>query len=102
MLLNVRLGNFVSKFECIDSNVYSYVLDYNSSIMPQVHHSMCIELWKLVERISEIFPDIEAARPRCSTGIQALCMLNRAIEKAKQLVQYCNESSKLYLVCNLR
>ncbi|XP_040370183.1 U-box domain-containing protein 5 isoform X2 [Rosa chinensis] len=63
----------------------------------EVHCSMCIQLWKLVERISKIFPDIEAARPRCSTGIQALCMLNRAIEKAKQLVQYCSESSKLYL-----
>ncbi|KAM5576440.1 U-box domain-containing protein 5 [Rosa sericea] len=63
----------------------------------KVHHSMCIELWKLVDRIAKIFPDIEEARPRCSTGIQALCTLNRAIEKAKLLVQYCSESSKLYL-----
>ncbi|KAK9902917.1 hypothetical protein M0R45_001430 [Rubus argutus] len=65
----------------------------------KVHRSMCIELSKLVDRISRIFPDIEAARPRGSTGIKALCMLNRAIEKAKQLLQYCSESSKLYLAC---
>ncbi|XP_050371921.1 U-box domain-containing protein 5 [Argentina anserina] len=63
----------------------------------KIHRTMCNELWNLVERISKIFPDIEAARPRCSTGIQALCMLNRAIEKTKQLVQCCSESSKLYL-----
>ncbi|XP_059639383.1 U-box domain-containing protein 5 isoform X2 [Cornus florida] len=63
----------------------------------QVHHLMCIELMTLVDRVSNIFPEIEAARPRCSTGIQALCCLNNAIEKAKLLLQHCSESSKLYL-----
>ena len=67
----------------------------------QVHYLLCKELLKLVDRISRIFPEIEAARPRCSAGIQSLCVLNRAIEKAKLLLQYCSESSKLYLVCNL-
>ncbi|KAI4314838.1 hypothetical protein L6164_027706 [Bauhinia variegata] len=63
----------------------------------KVHLTMCTELMKLVDRISRILPDIEAARPRCSSGIQALCLLNSAIDKAKLLLQYCCESTKLYL-----
>ncbi|XP_031255047.1 U-box domain-containing protein 5 isoform X1 [Pistacia vera] len=63
----------------------------------KVHRVMCTELMKLVERTANIFPQIEAARPRCSSGIQALCLLNNAIEKAKLILQYCSESSKLYL-----
>lgn len=59
---------------------------------------MCTEFLKLVNRISSIFPEIEAARPRCSSGIQTLCLLSRAIDKANSLLQYCSESSKLYLV----
>lgn len=63
----------------------------------KVHNLMCTELRALVDRVGRIFPDIEAARPRCSSGLQALCLLNNAIEKAKLLIQYCSESSKLYL-----
>ncbi|CAN6680349.1 unnamed protein product [Malus baccata var. baccata] len=63
----------------------------------KVHRLMCTELLRLVDRISRILPEIEAARPRCSTGIQALCLLNRGMEKAKLLLQNCSESSKLYL-----
>ncbi|KAG4179251.1 hypothetical protein ERO13_A10G095500v2 [Gossypium hirsutum] len=63
----------------------------------QVHRLMCTELRKFVDRIMNIFPEIEAARPRCSLGIKALCSLNSAIERAKLLLQYCSESSKLYL-----
>ncbi|TKY70395.1 U-box domain-containing protein 5 [Spatholobus suberectus] len=63
----------------------------------KVHSKMCIELTKLVDRISIIFPDIEAARPRCSSGIESLCLLNNAIDKAKLLLQHCSECSKLYL-----
>ncbi|XP_044480674.1 U-box domain-containing protein 5-like isoform X1 [Mangifera indica] len=63
----------------------------------KVHRVMCTELMKLVERTMNIFPQIEAARPRCSSGIQTLCLLNNAIEKAKLILQYCRESSKLYL-----
>ncbi|KAJ9172774.1 hypothetical protein P3X46_015983 [Hevea brasiliensis] len=59
---------------------------------------MCTELMKLVDRIGHVFPEIEAARPRCSSGIQALCLLNGTVEKAKQILRYCCESSKLYLV----
>ncbi|GMJ08767.1 hypothetical protein like AT4G36550 [Hibiscus trionum] len=63
----------------------------------KVHGMMCTELRKFVDRIIKIFPEIEAARPRCSSGIKALCLLNSAIERAKLLLQYCSESSKLYL-----
>ncbi|XP_041026907.1 U-box domain-containing protein 5-like [Juglans microcarpa x Juglans regia] len=63
----------------------------------KVHCLMCTELQNLVDRISRIFPAIELARPRCSSGIQELCSLNRAIERANLLLQYCSESSKLYL-----
>ncbi|XP_014521311.1 U-box domain-containing protein 5 isoform X1 [Vigna radiata var. radiata] len=64
----------------------------------KVHGKMCTELAKLVDRISRIVPDIEAARPGFSSGIESLCLLNNTIEKAKVLVQHCSECSKLYLV----
>ncbi|KAJ1420755.1 Zinc finger, RING/FYVE/PHD-type [Sesbania bispinosa] len=62
----------------------------------KVHRRMCTELKKLVDRILRILPHIEAARPS-SSGMQSLCLLNRGIDKAKQLLQHCSESSKLYL-----
>jgi hypothetical protein len=58
---------------------------------------MCLELKRLVDRIMRIFPDIEDARPGCSSGIQTLCLLHNALDKTKQLLQYCSESSKLYM-----
>ncbi|KAJ6678639.1 U BOX DOMAIN-CONTAINING [Salix viminalis] len=64
----------------------------------KVHHSMCTELLKLVYKVSKIFPEIEAARPRCSSGIQALSLLHETLEKAKRHLRCCCESSKLYLV----
>ncbi|CAN1225416.1 U-box domain-containing protein 5 [Linum perenne] len=64
----------------------------------KVHHSMCGQLMKLVLRINQMFPRIEASRPRCSSGIQSLVSLSNALDRAKQLLQYCSESSKLYLV----
>ncbi|KAK7346422.1 hypothetical protein VNO80_20941 [Phaseolus coccineus] len=60
----------------------------------KVHRAMCTELRKLVARILRIIPRIEEARP---CGMQALCLLNSAIDKAAQLLLYCSESSKLYL-----
>ncbi|KAL2906550.1 U-box domain-containing protein 5 [Bienertia sinuspersici] len=63
----------------------------------RVHLSMCTQLLGLVNRISSIVTDIEAARPRCSLGIQSLCQLHNAIERARELVQNCRTSSKLYL-----
>jgi hypothetical protein len=64
----------------------------------KVHGVMCAELKRLVDKIEKIFPEIEAARPRCSSGLQTLCLLSNTKEKAKSLLQYCTESSKLYLV----
>ncbi|KAK7367387.1 hypothetical protein VNO80_09399 [Phaseolus coccineus] len=64
----------------------------------KVHSKICIELAKLVDRISIILPDIEATRPGFSLGIESLCLLNNAIEKAKVILQHCSECSKLYLV----
>ncbi|KAL4366685.1 hypothetical protein GQ457_05G012850 [Hibiscus cannabinus] len=77
--------------EVVETPSYSYPSSF------KVHHVMCTELRKFVDRIVRIFPEIEAARPRCSLGIKALCSLNNAIEKAKLLLQYCSESSKLYM-----
>ncbi|CAD5330126.1 U-box domain-containing protein 5 [Arabidopsis thaliana] len=74
-------------------------IDYTER-MPQsykMHSSMCLELKRLVDRIMRIFPDIEDARPGCSSGIQTLCLLHNALDKTKQLLQYCSESSKLYM-----
>nr|XP_016513250.1 PREDICTED: U-box domain-containing protein 5-like isoform X1 [Nicotiana tabacum] len=63
----------------------------------KVHHHMCMELIKFVNRVSMLLPAIEEARPRCNSGIQVLCQLNRALDKAKDILQHCSESSKLYL-----
>ncbi|KAG8373694.1 hypothetical protein BUALT_Bualt11G0051300 [Buddleja alternifolia] len=62
-----------------------------------VHARMCSELLKLITRVSRIFPEIEGARPRCSSGIDALCLLSSGIAKAKSLLKHCSESSALYL-----
>lgn len=67
-------------------------------LMTQVHHHMCMELIKFVNRVSMLLPAIEEARPRCNSGIQVLCQLSRALDKAKDILQHCSESSKLYLV----
>ncbi|KAG6675000.1 hypothetical protein I3842_15G076600 [Carya illinoinensis] len=67
----------------------------------KVHQLMCLELKKFIDRILEILPAIESARPRCTSGIQALCTLKIAMDKAKLLIQHCSESSKLYLICGI-
>ncbi|XP_022136490.1 U-box domain-containing protein 5 isoform X2 [Momordica charantia] len=69
------------------SNIHSF----------RVHCKMCTELMELVGRVSKILPAIEAARPGSPEGREALCDLNNGIEKAGLLLQYCRESSKLYL-----
>ncbi|XP_035547104.1 U-box domain-containing protein 5-like isoform X2 [Juglans regia] len=63
----------------------------------KVHHLMCLELKKFIDRISEILPAIESARPGCTLGIEAMCTIKLAMDKAKLLIQHCSESSKLYL-----
>ncbi|KAJ0251103.1 U box domain-containing protein [Hirschfeldia incana] len=63
----------------------------------KMHSPMCLALKNLVDRVMRIFPEIEAARPGYTTGIQTLCLLNKGLEKSKLLLQYCSESSKLYM-----
>ncbi|XP_059293182.1 U-box domain-containing protein 5 isoform X1 [Lycium ferocissimum] len=63
----------------------------------KVHRLMCMELIKFVTRVSMLLPAIEKARPGCNSGIQVLCQLTRALDKAKDILQHCSESSKLYL-----
>ncbi|URE31405.1 U-box domain-containing protein [Musa troglodytarum] len=63
----------------------------------KVHGRMFRVLHVVVCKVLEIFPLIEAARPRSKSGIQALCSLHVALEKAKCLLQHCSECSKLYL-----
>ncbi|KAJ9709796.1 hypothetical protein PVL29_001315 [Vitis rotundifolia] len=58
---------------------------------------MCRTLSTIYCKILEIFPVLEAARPRSKSGIQALCSLHIALEKAKNILQHCSECSKLYL-----
>lgn len=63
----------------------------------KVHSRMCTELVKLVACGTKLLPQIEAARPGGTSGIQALCLLGGAIEKAKSIIEDCCHSSKLYL-----
>ncbi|XP_076955452.1 U-box domain-containing protein 7-like [Bidens hawaiensis] len=63
----------------------------------KVHSIMCIELIKLVDRVDKIIPEIESAKPRCSSGIESLCLLICGIDKAKLLIRDCCQSSKLYM-----
>ncbi|CAI9093230.1 OLC1v1028679C1 [Oldenlandia corymbosa var. corymbosa] len=64
---------------------------------PKLHGGMCKSLSAIYGRVLSIFPDLEAARPRSTSGIQALCSLHIALEKTKNILQHCAECSKLYL-----
>uniref|UniRef100_A0A1D1XVU0 RING-type E3 ubiquitin transferase n=2 Tax=Anthurium amnicola TaxID=1678845 RepID=A0A1D1XVU0_9ARAE len=73
------------------------VLGVQCSSGAKVHASMCRELTKSLDIIISLLPAIESSRPGGKSGIQGLCSLNNAIEKAQLLIQHCVESSKLYL-----
>ncbi|CAK9184520.1 unnamed protein product [Ilex paraguariensis] len=64
---------------------------------PKLHRGMCNTLSASYSKVLGIFPDLEAARPRSTSGIQALCALHIALEKTKNILQHCSECSKLYL-----
>ncbi|CAA3017801.1 U-box domain-containing 45-like [Olea europaea subsp. europaea] len=64
---------------------------------PKMHGEMCKSLCSIYAKLLAILPDLEAARPRSTSGIQSLCALHIALEKAKNLLQHCAECSKLYL-----
>ncbi|KAI8526881.1 hypothetical protein RHMOL_Rhmol12G0032900 [Rhododendron molle] len=63
----------------------------------KLHGDMCKTLSAIYCKVLGIFPLLEAARPRSTTGIQALCSLHIALEKAKNILQHCCDCSKLYL-----
>ncbi|CAJ1852272.1 unnamed protein product [Sphenostylis stenocarpa] len=63
----------------------------------KLHGDMCKRLSAIYCKILSLFPSLEAARPRSKSGIQALCSLHVALEKAKNVLRHCSESSKLYL-----
>ncbi|KAH6769495.1 hypothetical protein C2S51_014831 [Perilla frutescens var. frutescens] len=67
-----------------------------SPVSVKVHARVCSELLNLVGTVSEIIPEIEAARPRAS-GMEALGLLHNGISEAMSLLQRCSESSVLYL-----
>lgn len=67
----------------------------------QLHGGMCRILSRIVCKVLGIFPALEAAaaaQPRSKSGIQALCSLHVALERAKSHLLHCSDSSKLYLV----
>nr|GLL19212.1 U-box domain-containing protein 7-like [Ipomoea trifida] len=94
-LFEVRYLFFCFPFPLSMKTVVTEALPTPNSI--KVHRLMCTELINSVSRASKILPAIEASRPRCRSGIEALCLLNKAIEKAKSILKQCSESSKLYL-----
>ncbi|KAG2318849.1 hypothetical protein Bca52824_012062 [Brassica carinata] len=63
----------------------------------KLHRDMCKELSAVYCKVLSIFPSLEEARPRSKSGIQTLCSLHIALEKAKNILQHCSECSKLYL-----
>lgn len=69
-----------------------------SNFSVKVHRSMCLQLKSFVDRISQIYPAIESARPRCTSGVLNLCSLCFTKDKAELIIQHCANSSKLYLV----
>lgn len=72
--------------------------EFSDSLIMQLHAEMCRRLSAIYCKILSLFPALEAAKPRSKSGIQALCSLHVALEKAKNVLQHCSESSKLYLV----
>ncbi|XP_024973369.1 U-box domain-containing protein 5-like [Cynara cardunculus var. scolymus] len=65
-----------------------------------MHHLSCMQLQKIIDKITTIFTAIESARPRGDSGILALCSLRQCMEKGKLLLRHCSESSKFYLAIN--
>ena len=71
---------------------------FSDFFLMQLHGEMCRTLSAIYCKVLSIFPSLEAARPRSKSGIQALCSLHIALEKAKNVLQHCSTCSKLYLV----
>ncbi|KAE8687943.1 U-box domain-containing protein 6 [Hibiscus syriacus] len=52
----------------------------------KLHGEMCKTLSEIYCKVLSIFPSVEAARPRSKSGIQTLCSLHIALEKAKNAI----------------
>ncbi|KQJ83284.1 U-box domain-containing protein 7-like [Brachypodium distachyon] len=63
----------------------------------KLHGELCKKLYKIVHEVSNAIPALESTRPGSSSGLLALSSLRIAVDKAKNLLQYCSECSKLYL-----
>ncbi|KAM0873235.1 hypothetical protein ACQ4PT_038262 [Festuca glaucescens] len=63
----------------------------------KLHGELCKKLYTVVHEVSNAIPALEATRPGSSSGLLALSSLCIAVDKAKNLLQYCSECSKLYL-----
>ncbi|XP_071685543.1 U-box domain-containing protein 6-like isoform X3 [Rutidosis leptorrhynchoides] len=64
---------------------------------PKLHGEMCKTLALIYVKVLSIFLELENARPRSTSGIQALCSLHIALEKEKMAIQHCAECRKIYL-----
>ncbi|XP_057819953.2 U-box domain-containing protein 7 isoform X2 [Cryptomeria japonica] len=67
----------------------------------KLHGGLCLKIGRLVHKVIKIFPSLEAVQPRCMPGIQSLCALNLALDKATSLIQHCADCSKLYLIAEI-
>ncbi|KAL5216263.1 hypothetical protein ABZP36_007664 [Zizania latifolia] len=63
----------------------------------KLHGALCKKLHTVVHEVLDAIPALEATRPGNSSRLLALSSLRIAVEKAKNLLQYCSECSKLYL-----
>ena len=59
---------------------------------------ICDKLSILLQKIKDFFPVLEEFRPQKS-GMQALCELHVAVDKAGNFLHQIMNSSKIYLVC---
>eukprot|EP01018_Ginkgo_biloba_P008289 Gb_24983 [translate_table: standard] len=81
----------MGNMDCSIEQILSFAND------AKLHGGMCRKFAGLVYKIVKIFPSLEAVQPGCMPGIQSLCSLHLALDKAKSLLQHCAECSKLYL-----
>ncbi|KAL6838275.1 hypothetical protein ACP4OV_031903 [Aristida adscensionis] len=63
----------------------------------KLHGALCKQLYTVVREVLDIIPALETTKPESNSGLLALSCLSIAVEKAKNLLQYCSECSKLYL-----
>ncbi|XP_037486129.1 U-box domain-containing protein 6-like [Triticum dicoccoides] len=63
----------------------------------KLHGELCKKLYTIVHEVSIAIPALESTKPGSNSGLLALSSLRIAVDKAKNLLQYCSECSKLYL-----